>query len=968
MKGKGIIWQLDLKFIALGLVGLLLSLGCYLLNSDKVLATNSLDANQPPQVMAFVQKGQKNYDEGRFSEAVELYERAVREYEAGGYILNQALVLSNLSLAYRELGQGLKAENAIAKSLSLLELQLDASTTAQSKVRARVWNAKGSLLLATKKPEEALNAWREAETSYRQAGDPLGALGSQINQAQALQMLGLYRKAEKLLNKTEQYLKDISDDIPEEYRFLEIAAFQNISNLLRQKGDLKEARQTLKESLELAERFELSHEAGKILISLGNMERAQRSKLMLSAERTRKQKHSEAEILEDKAKEPAKKALDFYTRAAQQKDLSPHILLEARLNKLSLLVEMIGDRRQDAENSKGENKGPRNREAEKREREANKREAENLWPSVRNELEYLPPGRNAVYARVNLARSLVCLREKKAHCLRQEERSDSLLSAKTLKHGSFADAIAIFEQALTQAIELQDDRALSYALGNLGRLYEEMGDWQNAKRYTQEALNLASIIQGPDLAYQWQWQLGRLLSREKNMQGAMSAYLQAVQALDNLRGDLANLNRDRQLDFRDEVEPVYRRTLDWLLQPEPGKSQPSQKNLKEARDVFESLQVAELDDFFLDGCSPVRSNNIDEILDKYDPNAAVIHAILLEDRLAVILRLPGEEQLYYYESRQQKDKVQKTIKQIKKFFFTGNPGYAPDIKEESQKLYGWLSLQSIEQQLKQNQKYETLVFVLDRQLQNIPIAVLSDKLENDEEEKYFIEKDYIVALAPAIKLLNTQVPVETEIFQQSKVFTGGIGEAQTIGGIPFQPIEKLREELEGIGNFFQTDSPLLNQRFTQNNIEIKLGADNFPIVHMKTHGQFSSDPEETYIVAYRDLIRSRELDGLVKSGGEGQVSTIELLVLSACETAQGDDRASLGLTGVAVRAGARSTLSTLWVAQDDPTTQLMLKFYEELSKPNMTKARALHNAQIQVLRQYQLPYFWAPYVLVGNWR
>ncbi|NER34981.1 MAG: CHAT domain-containing protein [Oscillatoria sp. SIO1A7] len=964
MKGKRTIWQLGFKFIALGLVGVLLSLGSYLLSPDKVLATNSLDANrEPPQVMAFVQKGQTNYDEGRFSEAVELYERAVREYEAGGYILNQALVLSNLSLAYRELGLGQKAENAIAKSLSLLELQSDADTTVQFKVRARVWNAKGSLLLATKEAEEALNAWREAETSYRQAGDPLGALGCQINQAQALQVLGLYRKAENLLNEIQQYLKDISEDIPEKYRFIEIAALHNIGNLLRQKGYFQEARETLQESLELAKRFYLRHEAGKILISLGNMERAQRSKLMLSAYRARQQqKYAEAESWEEKAKEPTKAALDFYKRAAKQKNLSPQTFLEARLNYLSLLVETIGEGRKNAENRQAEN-----REAQNREREAQNTEAENLWRSVRNELKYLPPGRNAVYARVNLAKTLVCLREKKAHCLRQEERSDSLLSAKTLKRSSFRDAIALFEQASAQALKLQDDRALSYALGNLGRLYEEMGDWQNAKRYTQQALSLANIIQGRDIAYQWQWQFGRLLSREKNMEGAMSAYSQAIQDLDTLRGDLANLNRDRQLDFRDEVEPVYRRTLDLLLQPEPGESQPSQKNLKEARDVFESLQVAELDDFFLDGCSPVRSNDIDDILDNYDPSAAVIHAILLEDRLAVILRLPKDKHLYYYESRQKKHKVQETLNKLKQYFFTGNPGYTPDIKEETQKLYKWLSLQYIEQKLQQKQNYETLAFVLDRPLQNIPIAVLSDDLENDKEEKYFLEKDYIVALAPAIKLLNTQVPVETEIFQESKVFTGGVGEAQNIGGIPFQAIEKLREELEGIGKFFLTDSPLLNQEFTKNNIEVKLGAENFPIVHIKTHGQFSSDPEETYIVAYRDLIRSRELDGLVKSGGQGQVSTIELLVLSACETAQGDDRASLGLAGVAVRAGARSTLSTLWIAQDDPTTQLMLKFYEELSKPNMTKARALHNAQIWVLNQYKIPYFWAPYILVGNW-
>jgi CHAT domain-containing protein len=111
------------------------------------------------------------------------------------------------------------------------------------------------------------------------------------------------------------------------------------------------------------------------------------------------------------------------------------------------------------------------------------------------------------------------------------------------------------------------------------------------------------------------------------------------------------------------------------------------------------------------------------------------------------------------------------------------------------------------------------------------------------------------------------------------------------------------------------------------------------------------------------------LNSLMQTGSSSGVRPLELLVLSACETAQGDDRAVLGLAGIAVRTGARSVLSTLWVAQDAPNTEFMVRFYEELSKPGMTKVQAVRQAQVALLKEYgyTAPYIWATYVLVGNW-
>ena len=98
------------------------------------------------------------------------------------------------------------------------------------------------------------------------------------------------------------------------------------------------------------------------------------------------------------------------------------------------------------------------------------------------------------------------------------------------------------------------------------------------------------------------------------------------------------------------------------------------------------------------------------------------------------------------------------------------------------------------------------------------------------------------------------------------------------------------------------------------------------------------------------------------------------MVLSACETASGDNRATLGLAGLAVRAGAKSTLASLWLANDDFTIQLIERFYKELTK-GVSKAEALHQAQKALFYQefdglelLNSPYNWGAYVLVGNWQ
>jgi CHAT domain-containing protein len=162
---------------------------------------------------------------------------------------------------------------------------------------------------------------------------------------------------------------------------------------------------------------------------------------------------------------------------------------------------------------------------------------------------------------------------------------------------------------------------------------------------------------------------------------------------------------------------------------------------------------------------------------------------------------------------------------------------------------------------------------------------------------------------------------------------------------------------------------LLNREFTSTAFQDQINALPFPVVHLATHGQFSSQASETFLLTWDDRLDVNQLNDLLQSREPSRTGPIELLVLSACETLTGDKRAALGLAGVAVRAGARSTLATLWSVNDEATAFLMGQFYEALKDPTVTKAEALRLAQLALLKnsRFERPYFWAPYVLVGNW-
>ena len=170
---------------------------------------------------------------------------------------------------------------------------------------------------------------------------------------------------------------------------------------------------------------------------------------------------------------------------------------------------------------------------------------------------------------------------------------------------------------------------------------------------------------------------------------------------------------------------------------------------------------------------------------------------------------------------------------------------------------------------------------------------------------------------------------------------------------------------------------LLDRNFTSKTLARAIDSSDFNIVHIATHGQFSSEAKDTFILASDGPINVKQLDNLLRDANSEQnrrnqtaPDAISLLVLSACETAVGDKRAALGLAGVAIRAGARSTLASLWQIDDEATALFIGEFYRELATGKVTKAEALRRAQLSFLKNYpnySRPSYWGAYVLIGNW-
>ncbi|NJR22568.1 MAG: CHAT domain-containing protein [Richelia sp. CSU_2_1] len=928
-----------------------------LILSSLLLATISVTAQIPsdrvPQNPVYlIQEAQTFYEQRQFDRSAEIWQQAAAAFAAKNDVLNQAMALSNLSLTYQQFGQWEGAKSAIAQSFNLLDRLANSSD--RQRILAQTLDIQGRLQRESGDSERAIETWQQAASIYDRTGNRDAAIQNKINQSQALQDLGLYPRACKTL--LHAFAVGIPDcktltELPAATASTKLAAIinlpdsllkfdglHNLGNILRSSGDLQLSQDILELSLTAAQKLRSPLEISTAMLSLGNTARAFASRQILLPPQDR---DLTIQILNTQA------ALNFYREAARLSP-SPTAKLQAQLNLLSLLLESQPSI-EDGELAK----------------------SADLWPAIQAAINNLPASRAGIYAQINLAQSYLKLRKKAANT-----------ASFPLQLPTAIEINNILTKAAEQARMLGDTKAEAYAVGSLGSVYETAQEWQPAESLTKQALSLVSAEKAADITYQYFWQLGRIYKArsdiekslgnidraQKDIEAALAAYTNAFENLRSLRSDLIAINPEVQFSFRDSVEPVYRQFVALNLQVAKsiigkGKIEDSQKFLKQARNAIESLQIAELNNFFQDTCVDVKNQQIDEV----DRTAAIIYPIILEQQLEVIVRLPGGKLLLYTPSNSQTDsqaitqkEIESTLKELRigeKNASLQSPASGNNFLPLTQRVYDWL-IRPIEPALESSQT-KILVFVLDGELRNIPMAALHDG------SKYLVEK-YALALTPGLQLLNPQ-PLSRS---QLRALIAGATNAPSFQANNLNPLPAVARELNDIAEMLPNNDKRENEDFTKANLQAIIDRVPFPVVHIATHGQFSSNAERTFILDWNGQINVRDLDGLLRVTDRKR--PIELLVLSACETVAGDNRAALGLAGVAVRAGARSTLATLWQVNDASTAVFMSEFYTELARSDrsVNKAEALRRAQIKLLQdsKYQHPYFWAPYVLVGNWQ
>jgi CHAT domain-containing protein len=845
-----------------------------------------------------IQQAKTNYQQQNYAESAQLWQKIADNLAKQGDLYNQAIALSNLSLTHQNMGNWQQAKENIETSINLLEnFPKDAKNL---EVLAKSLDIKGKLQLDIGESENAAETWKKAEGIYREINQEEGIIQSQINQAQAMQDLGLYPRACKTIlqalsinaetcNITQ---KDFDSIFLTPLSSVKIRGLIGLANLFRLTGNLNSSEIILTKILESNSEID-PEDKNQIYLSLGNTQKAIKKNL---------------DSLEN-SKKPSKpyleKALNNYEKAAEFNVFTTKS--QALLNEFNFLIE----------SQKWQS-------------------AKNLLPEILQDIQKMPLSRSRIYAQISTAKNLVCLHQENLSCFQYDVYTSV----------DNSDSIEMLNQAIAESQKLKNKRAESLAIGALGRIYELQNNPNKAIEETEKALKIARQIQSNELAYQGHWQLARLLKNQDKAQ-AIQYYEQAYTILNQLRGDLVSLSPDVQFSFKETVEPVYREYVDILL-----KQNPSQEDLQKSREIIESLKIAELNNFFRDNCLESQVAKSSD-LETRDTQTAIFYPILLKDRIEIIVSLGGKT-LKNYKTYLPNSQIDEELKTIIRSLRNEDRDFQPLLK----KWYGIL-ISPIEGDLIAN-KINNLVFVPDGLLRNIPLAALYD----GENKKYLVEK-YSTALAPSLNLITPQIlNPETQIF-----LAAGLTESPKAP--EWSKIPKVKTELENITQRTGSESNLLfNESFTENNLENKLDIVQVSNLHLATHGQFGSTPEDTFLLTWDGAINLNQLEQLLRTE-QSKNRVIDLLVLSACETAQGSEKVSLGLAGIAVRAGVRSTIASLWQVSDDSTQQLMTQLYSELTKdPKPTKAEALRQAQLFVLEnpKFSHPYYWSAFVLVGNWQ
>lgn len=497
--------------------------------------------------------------------------------------------------------------------------------------------------------------------------------------------------------------------------------------------------------------------------------------------------------------------------------------------------------------------------------------------------------------------------------------------------------------SLETATSMQNAYIASYANGFIGQLYEDEARFDEAMEYARKAIFYAQSVTANESLFKWEWLESRLLAAQGETQQALDAYRQTTGTLKKVR---LNILLGAKSNFQRYIAPIYYEYVDLLLKSATSEEDAAKRLAlrQEAISVLEKYKIAEVEDYFQSPC--VESETSDTPVHAVDPRTAVIYPIVLDDRIELIVSVNNV--LAQYTIPAERNRVLRVVRDFREKI--EQPGLKSDFKQDAKTLYQWLVEPYLS--LAKEAGVENLLFIPDGPLRSIPMSALYDG------KKYLIQT-FSTASTPSLSLTTVHKPENVS----KKILLNGV--TQAVQGYTALPSVDL--ELQSIGMLYPSVM-LKDKAFTLARAEKELSQGGYSIVHIATHGEFSSDYRNSYLLTYDNKLTMAELQETIGLRKYKQ-DPLDLLVLSACQTAVGDDRAALGLAGVAIKAGARSAIATLWSISDKATSQLVAEFYKQLQLEPVTKAVALKNAQLTLIntQKYKHPYYWAPFLLIGNW-
>lgn len=550
-------------------------------------------------------------------------------------------------------------------------------------------------------------------------------------------------------------------------------------------------------------------------------------------------------------------------------------------------------------------------------------------------------------------------------------------------------AHAALERARRDTLAEPSSRPHLAALEGLAELYELQGRWDGALQWGQAALDAAQGAPArpvQDLLMAVEWRQARAWRQRGDAGQALAAAMRAVEHAQAVRPDLPIETADGRSTYQTVLQPLLELFVD--LQLNALDKLPLARQavaLKQVREAVEAMRQSEMQDFLGDRCTVEEADAA-----VLEAGAAALYPVLLPDRIELLVQT--RDSLRRVTQPVPRAQVVAATRDLARALRNGHDGYLGPAR----RLYDWL-VRPVESAL---EGQHTLVVVPDGPLRLLPFAALNDG-EAPLLQRIAVSTVTGMSMTDAgrprtgrLHMLLAGVAVPGPVVEKialsdvlrSAPAAGAANRSAAPGlratrsaarALGQREMETMREELAlpGVRDevaaiaAFTEGKVLLDGAFTLSAFEREVEGGDYRVVHIASHGVFGGSAQSSYILAFDDLLGISRLQGVLRSD-QLQQSPIDLLTLSACETAEGNDRAPLGIAGAAMSARARSVLGTLWPVDDEAAREVMERFYRGLAVEGLSKAAALRAAQRELLAQpaTRHPYFWAPFNLIGNWR